>query len=76
MTMQAQIEMGQFGQRLKSAREMAGYSRGEVANLLGVSQAAISLWERGETFPSVQNLIKLTTLYHCSLDWLLKPVAA
>ena len=74
--MQAQIENIQIGHRLKSAREMAGYSRPDVAKILDVTQAAISLWERGETLPSSQNLIKISALYRCSLDWLIRSSAA
>lgn len=35
-----------FGQRLHAAREAAGFSQAEVAQKLGIKQAAYAAWER------------------------------
>ncbi len=43
----------------------------EVAERLGIDQSAVSLWENGKTSPRVSLLVKLSELYHCSLDDLL-----
>lgn len=50
-----------FGQRIKSARIMAGLSLRELSNLLEgqVSHNAISKYERGEMLPDSKILIAL-----------------
>ncbi|MER7070940.1 helix-turn-helix domain-containing protein [Terrabacter sp. NPDC000476] len=39
------------GDDIKRARQMAGLSQGELANLVGVSMRSIGNYERGETVP-------------------------
>jgi len=51
--------------RLRKHRKMMGYTQKQVALLLGVNATdRISLWEKGATFPSTINLIKLSLIYH------------
>ena len=60
-----------LGDKLKSARNNAGLSRQQVADLVGVSSSIIGLYETGERLPSVTNLVKLATRYKVSADYLL-----
>ena len=60
-----------LGDKLKSARNNAGLSRHQVADLVGVSSSIIGLYETGERLPSVTNLVKLATRYKVSADYLL-----
>lgn len=60
-----------LGAKLKSARNNAGLSRQQVADLVGVSSSIIGLYETGERLPSVTNLVKLATRYKVSADYLL-----
>lgn len=55
-----------------SARTKTGYSQAKVAKEMGVSDAAVSMWETGKTRPRASLLVKLAELYGCSLDELLK----
>jgi len=55
-----------------SARKVAGLSQMAVATKLGVSDAAVSMWETGKTKPRASLLVKLAELYHCTIDDLLK----
>lgn len=57
--------------KLKECRIRAGLSQKEVALSLGIKGPSVSLWESGENFPSVENLIKLADLYHVTVDELL-----
>jgi len=42
-----------------------GYTQRELSTLLQLkSPSRISQWENGERLPSIQNLIKLSILYH------------
>lgn len=46
-------------------------SQKEVAGSVGVSASIISNYESGERTPSVEILMALARLYHCSTDYLL-----
>lgn len=60
-----------LGERLQQKRILAKLSPKAVANILGVSPAIVSNYERGERVPSVEVLMDLANLYHCSTDYLL-----
>ena len=60
-----------FSERMAHARKAKGWTQSEVAERLGVSFQAVSLWERGETFPETEKLMDIAALYDVSLDWLL-----
>lgn len=55
-------------ENLKRRRIAAGLTQGELAAALQVKQAAVSLWETGRNEPDLKTLVKLATLYKCSLD--------
>lgn len=55
-----------------SCRKKAGLTQAEVAKALGVSNAAVSLWENGETMPAGKRLLEIAKLYKCTVDKLLK----
>ena len=56
----------------RGAREKAGMSANKAAQAIGVSRAAISVWESGKGMPLSENLLKLAKLYDCSVDDLLR----
>lgn len=60
-----------LGEKLQSQRMLHKLSQKEVASVLGVSPAVISNYEKGERTPSVEILMALASLYHCSTDYLL-----
>ncbi len=51
-----------FGNFLFSLREKKGYTQAYVAKVLGVTPAAVSKWENGESKPRVDVLFKLASL--------------
>lgn len=55
-----------------SCRKKAGLTQMEVAKALGVSDAAVCQWEKGETMPSGKRLPEIAKLYKCTVDKLLK----
>ena len=57
--------------RFKQLRLDQGLSQLALANLLNVHQTAVSQWETGRTQPDNDTLIKLSVLYHVSVDYLL-----
>jgi hypothetical protein len=60
-----------LGERLQKQRTAHKLSQREVASALNVSPAVISNYEKGERTPSLEMLIALARLYHCSTDYLL-----
>ena len=66
----------QVGQRLRKARKRAGLTQKQVAEALGVTQAPVSKWEKGNPGegdePSVGAMASMARLYQVSLDWLIQ----
>ena len=60
-----------LGQRLQEQRILKNLSQKQVATSIGVSASVISNYESGERVPSVEVLVSLARLYHCSSDYLL-----
>lgn len=55
-----------------AARMRAGLSQQKVAAAMGVTDAAVSMWESGKTHPRAALLTKLASLYDCTVDELLR----
>lgn len=45
------------------ARWESGLSQGEIAELLGVTQNTVSMWELGKKYPRKRNRAKIASLY-------------
>lgn len=58
--------------RLQEARTKAGLSQRAVAKELGITDAAVCLWETGKTLPRAALLPKLAALYGTTVDELLR----
>ena len=61
----------ELAQRLKYVREHLGLSQKELAQALGVSQKAVSYWERGERSMPAIILRRLKESLGVNPDWLL-----
>ncbi len=61
-----------FGEKLSKARKENNYTQEQLAEILAVSRQSISKWESDITYPETDKLIRLSELFHCSLDYLLK----
>ncbi|MEE1019752.1 MAG: helix-turn-helix transcriptional regulator [Acutalibacteraceae bacterium] len=60
-----------FSQNLKKLRKQADFTQEELADELNVSFQAVSKWERGESQPDFDTLLKLSRLFCVSTDELL-----
>ena len=60
-----------LGERLQKQRLLRGLSQKQVAVSIGVSPGNVSNYESGERTPSLEKLVALADLYHCSTDYLL-----
>jgi transcriptional regulator with XRE-family HTH domain len=56
---------------LRGERCRQDLSQDELAEKLGVSSASIRQWESGTTRPSASNLLAMSDLFQCSVDYLL-----
>ena len=57
--------------RLKEIRLMKKLTQREVADMLGVSSVAYSRYENGTREPSIDILLKLSSIYNISVDYLI-----
>lgn len=55
-----------------SCRKKAKLTQKQVADALGITDAAVCQWEKGETMPTASKLLDLAKLYKCKVDQLLK----
>ena len=65
-----------FGEKLKAARKNIGLSQEELAELIGVSRAAVAKWETDNGLPDIENLRAVAKLLDVSTDYLLDDGAA
>ena len=49
--------------RLKIERVSRGLKLADIAQLVGVSSATVSNWEKGETYPDIDKAIELSRYY-------------
>ncbi|MCD8005905.1 MAG: helix-turn-helix domain-containing protein [Oscillospiraceae bacterium] len=61
-----------IGTKIKNARLAEGLTQEQVAEALGVSRQTVSNWENGKTYPDIISVVKMSDLYHVTLDHLLK----
>lgn len=55
----------------KKYRNRASMRQIEVAEVLGVRQTTVSMWEAGKSRPRTELLPKLAAIYNCTVDELL-----
>ena len=59
------------GEKIQLHRKQLGLSQEELGQKLLVSRQTISLWEKDQTVPTVDNLIRLREIFGASVDELL-----
>lgn len=61
-----------IGSNIKKLRLDKGLTQEQLADILGISPAAVSKWEAKNTYPDITNLIPLAQVFNVSLDELLQ----
>lgn len=61
-----------FGEKLQRLRVRKGLSQDALAELLDVSRQAVSKWERDETMPEAEKIIRISDCFQVTTDYLLK----
>lgn len=59
-----------FAKRLKKLRKENKLSQKELANMLGVTDKAVYLWEKGEREPSFKLAMEIAKIFGVSTDYL------
>ena len=60
-----------FGEKLPMLRSRRGLSQDALAEALDVSRQAVSQWERNETLPETEKVIRLSRYFSVTTDYLL-----
>ena len=63
--------MDTLNERIKQLRKEKGLTQSQLADLLGVTDKAVSKWEIGETNPDISLLPKMSEIFNVTLDYLL-----
>ncbi len=63
----------EFNEKLKELRQQKGLTQEELAKALYVSRTAISKWESGRGYPSIDSMKAISKFFAVSLDELLSP---
>ena len=65
------VESLNFGKILKELRQKSGLTQKQLAAQMGVTKSLISFYELQERVPSPSVLVKLSSIFHVSTDYLL-----
>ena len=57
-----------FGENLKKLRKRKNISQEELANKVCVSRQSVSKWECGESYPTMENILALCSIFHCKVN--------
>lgn len=57
-----------IGPAILRRRQYLGISQVELAKEIGRNSMEISHWECGRRIPTIQNLIRLSNVFNCSID--------
>ena len=60
-----------IGEKIQALRKEHDISQEQLAEKLFVSRQAISKWETGESMPDVDNIVRLSSIFNVSTDYLL-----
>lgn len=61
----------EFGEKLQELRKQSGLTQEELAEALFVSRTAVSKWESGRGYPSIDSLKEISGYFSVSIDDLL-----
>lgn len=57
-----------IGEKIKAKRKERDLTQEELANMLGVTKAAVSKWENSESYPDVTILPQIAKFFHITMD--------
>lgn len=60
------------GEKITKLRKEQNLTQEQFAEILKVSRQSVSKWERDDAYPDTEKLIRISKIFDCSLDYLLK----
>jgi transcriptional regulator with XRE-family HTH domain len=60
-----------LSERIKKERKRKGISQKMLSTRLNISQSNVSEWERGDSRPTIENLIKIADILGVTVDYLI-----
>lgn len=57
-----------LGEKLKELRKRDKISQQKLADLLGVGQSTVAMWEKGKNSPEYSSLVKIAEIFAVSMD--------
>ena len=61
-----------IGEKITKLRKEQNLTQEQFAEILNVSRQSVSKWELNTTYPDTDKLIRISKLFNCSLDFLMK----
>lgn len=61
-----------IGEKLVKLRKEQNLTQEQFAEVLKVSRQSVSKWELNTAYPDTEKLIRISKIFNCSLDYLLK----
>ena len=65
--------MADFSTNLRNVRKKRAFSQDSLAEKLGVSRQTVSSWERGNSYPDLEMLVRISEVLHTDPNELLYP---
>lgn len=63
--------MSDFGKKLKELRKEAGLTQKQLADRLWLKKSTVSYYEQSVHYPSPEIIVKLSSIFHVTTDYLL-----
>ena len=57
-----------IGEKIRTKRRERGLTQAELANILGVTKAAVSKWENEDSYPDITLLPQIAQIFHITMD--------
>lgn len=67
------VLLATLGERMRLARERAGYTATDAAKALGVGRRTLFSWESGDRSAAAIQIPRIAALYRVTCEWLLAP---
>ena len=61
-----------LSEKISALRKQRGLSQEDLATMMSITRQAVSRWEQGESVPDIDNIVRLSSIFKVSTDYLLK----
>lgn len=61
-----------LGEKVANLRKQNGWSQEDLAEQLNISRQSVSKWESGSSIPDLDKIVKMSSIFNVSTDYLLK----